>query len=330
MKKIVGIDIGGTTISIVLATYHENSITFIDKTFFPTDVALGFAHAKGKMFQYIEELVQKNQIDLREALFGISCGGPLDSEKGLILSPPNLVGWDNVNIVQIIQQRYQTKAYLQNDANACALAEWLWGVGQNYSNLVFMTFSTGLGAGLILDNRLYAGSNGMAGEVGHIRLERMGPVGYGKAGSFEGFCSGNGISQLAKSMILEKMQVGKKVKFCANYSQLENITAEIVFDAAQNGDQDAIEIVKVCGDYLGRGLSVVIDILNPQAIILGTIYIHNHELLYESLSQAIEREALLKSAAICKIMPASLGSKIGDYGSVATAIYGGGDFPGVK
>ena len=125
---------------------------------------------------------------------GISCGGPLNSKKGVILSPPNLPGWDNIEIVNIIKDRLDVPAKLQNDANACALAEWKYGAGRGSNNMIFLTFGTGFGAGLILDGRLYNGVNCMSGEIGHVRLTEYGPVGYGKAGSCEGYCSGGGIA----------------------------------------------------------------------------------------------------------------------------------------
>ena len=322
MKKIIGIDIGGTKISVVLAVNHGDDIEFLDKAVFLTKVCDGFDNTIENLFKHIDEIAERNHIDFRDVTIGISCGGPLDSQKGLILSPPNLVGWKNVNIVEIMRQRYGIEVFLQNDANAGVLAEWLWGAGRGHENVVFLTFGTGLGAGLILGGQLYLGSNGMAGEVGHIRLERMGPTGYGKSGSFEGFCSGNGISQLAKSMVLQKLQMGETVDFCPDINQLEKITAERLFKAAKKGDPDAIEIVKVCGKYLGKGLSILIDVLNPQVIILGTIFVHNHDILYPSMKAAINEEAIRKSSGVCEIMPAALGSQLGDYASVTTAIYG--------
>ena len=140
---------------------------------------------------------------------GISCGGPLDSRRGMILSPPNLPGWNEVPVVRFFGDRFDVPIRLQNDANACALAEWRWGAARGSRSAIFLTFGTGLGAGIVLDGRLYDGVSSMAGEVGHLRLADFGPVGYGKAGSWEGFCSGGGIAQLARSLALEKLQAGE-------------------------------------------------------------------------------------------------------------------------
>src|SRR5450756_1533610 len=136
---------------------------------------------------------------------------------------------------------------VQNDANACALAEWKFGAGRGTQNMIFLTFGTGLGAGLILDGKLYAGTNDNAGEVGHIRLDNFGPVGYGKAGSFEGFCSGSGIAQLARLKAMEKFQMGEKVTWCAGISELQSITAQGVAEAATNRDLLALEVFETCG-----------------------------------------------------------------------------------
>ncbi|KAI4454045.1 developmentally regulated gtp-binding protein-related [Holotrichia oblita] len=154
------------------------------------------------------------------------------------MSPPNLPGWDDVHIVKYFEQKYNIKTVLENDANACALAEWQFGAGKdkNLSNVIFITCGTGFGAGLILDGRLYSGTNGMAGEIGHIRYEKFGPVGYGKSGTFEGFCSGGGIAQIAKMKLIELFQTGKKASFCNNIEDIDKITAKTVADAANNGN----------------------------------------------------------------------------------------------
>ena len=131
---------------------------------------------------------------------GISCGGPLDSKKGMIYSPPNLPGWDKCLLQRYLQMKFGVETALQNDANACALAEWLMGAGRGTSNMVFLTFGTGMGGGLILNGRLYSGTNDLGGEVGHIRLAKDGPVGFGKAGSFEGLLQRRRNSPVGKDL----------------------------------------------------------------------------------------------------------------------------------
>ena len=173
----VGIDIGGTKCSITLGKEIDGGIEIINKIKFNTCDYKSPENAIAKMDQIIDTF------DLSEVkAIGISCGGPLNSKTGTILSPPNLPGWDDVAITKHFETKYNIRTFLQNDANACAIAEWKYGAGVGTENMVFFTFGTGLGAGFILDSKIYCGASDMAGEAGHIRLEPFGPVGYGKAG----------------------------------------------------------------------------------------------------------------------------------------------------
>ena len=207
MKQDVlgGIDIGGTKCAVCLGRHVDDEIEIIGRRQFPT---LPTPRRNIQQFmRLLEELMEAHNVASLRAI-GISCGGPLDSHRGLILSPPNLPGWDRVDILTPFRERFGVPAAVENDANACALAEWRWGAGRGCQNMVFLTFGTGMGAGLILDGKLYSGTNDMAGEVGHVRLAPEGPVGYGKAGSFEGFCSGGGIARLAETRIVEARERG--------------------------------------------------------------------------------------------------------------------------
>ena len=322
-QHILGIDVGGTKCAIVSGSISEDGqISIAGKSVFPTETAKGFDQTLQNIYANIDAELAKTGLAAKDvAAIGISCGGPLDSKKGIIMSPPNLPGWDNIHIVELIEKRYGVKTAVQNDANACTLAEWKYGAGQGYSNVIFLTFGTGMGAGLVLDGRLYAGTNDMAGEVGHIRLECTGPVGYGKAGSFEGFCSGGGIAQLARTLAFEKLQMGEQVSFCGSMADLDSLSAKSVAEAALNGDKLAIEIYGICGHYLGKALSVLIDVLNPEVIVLGSIYGRSQELIKPSMRIAIEKETLSHSRNVCKIVPAGLGESIGDYAALSVAAY---------
>lgn len=312
---ILGIDIGGTKCAAVTAEYADGNITLIKKEKCDTDLKISPTQMIQKLFMLSDSILDK-----KPDAIGISCGGPLDSKKGIIMSPPNLPGWDNVEIVRLFKERYGVKTVLQNDANACAMAEWKFGAGKGCDNMIFLTFGTGLGAGLILGGRLYSGTNDNAGEVGHIRLDKFGPVGYGKAGSFEGFCSGGGIAQLGYIKALEKVQSGTYPSYFTKNMTSADITAKSIAEAADNGDETAIEVYRICGEYLGRGLSVLIDILNPQAIVLGSIFTRSKHLLLDSMKETIKKEALPCSAGCCQILPAELGENIGDYAAIATAL----------
>ncbi len=319
--NLIGIDIGGTKCAVILGNLDEKeNINVIDKKVYSTSEFPVPAIMIPRFISGINELIKKNNLKIGEiSSVGISCGGPLDSKNGIILSPPNLPGWDEVHIIDIFEREYDIPVSIQNDANACALAEWKFGAGRGTLNMVFLTFGTGMGAGLILDGKLYSGTNDNAGEVGHLRLDRMGPVGYGKSGSFEGFCSGGGIAQLARTMALEKLQMGERVQFCNSISELQNITAQSVAESANGGDSLAKEIFEKCGTYLGKGLSVIIDILNPECIVLGSIFVRSANLLIKPMQRAIDEESLPLARKVCRIVPAELEEKIGDIASISVA-----------
>jgi glucokinase len=314
-RKLLGIDIGGTKIAIIYA--RENAgIKIVDKIVFPTT---NVDDTINSIFSHLQQIMEKHDLNTENThAIGISCGGPLDSVSGLVMSPPNLPGWDNIPIVEMVNKRFNIPCAIQNDANACALAEWKFGAGKGTKNMVFLTFGTGLGAGLIINGQLYSGTNDNAGEVGHIRLAPFGPVGYGKAGSFEGFASGGGIAQLAKMKLQETYQMGASVSWCAR-EKIDSVSAQIVAANAHNGDKLALEIIEISAKYLGIGLAILIDILNPECIVLGSIYARNENLFYPLMKDILQKEALSVSHQVCKIKPAELGDNIGDYAAVSIA-----------
>lgn len=316
-KNILGIDIGGTKCAISYGIYAKEQINIVDKEIFQTTKK---NETINTLLQKMASMINRYKLDKTQiSSIGISCGGPLDSKHGIIMSPPNLLDWKNVPIVEIIEKKFQIKAQLQNDANACALAEWKFGAGRGTSNMIFLTFGTGLGAGIILDGKLYTGTNDNAGEIGHIRLSEFGPVGYGKKGSFEGFCSGGGISQLARDFVYERIQMGQNVSWC-DRNKINEITAKQVAEAAYNGDPLALQIYKTSAKFMGRGLSILIDILNPEIIVLGGIYTRNETMMNSTVVEYISKEALTLSAGVCQIKSAELEENIGDYGALSVAI----------
>ncbi|MBE6756585.1 MAG: ROK family protein [Ruminococcaceae bacterium] len=305
----LGIDIGGTKCAVVLGNEKGE---ILKKVRFETM----------DKERTIEKLIEVSREMGTFQSIGISCGGPLDSKKGIIMSPPNLVGWDNVPICEILNKEFSVPVYLCNDANACALAEWKFGAGRGSQNMIFLTFGTGLGAGLILDGKLYSGTNDMAGEVGHIRLDSFGPVGYGKKGSFEGFCSGGGIAQLGKTLALEKFQMGGKTGYCKDLSEIDTVTAKSIAESALEGDETARKVYEICGKQLGRGLSVLIDILNPEKIVIGSIFQRSENLLREYMEETLNEECLSLSRKVCTVVPAELGENLGDLAALSVAVCG--------
>ncbi len=311
---LAGVDIGGTKCAVSLGRSTGDQISILARERFPTPATP--EQTLTRFISTLELMLEVQQKPL--AAIGVSCGGPLDSQRGVVLSPPNLPGWDEVRVVDVFHQYFNVPVALQNDANAGALAEWLWGAGQGCRNMIFLTFGTGMGAGLILNGRLYSGTNDMAGEVGHVRLAEDGPVGYGKAGSFEGFCSGGGIQRLAMARAAEAIKAGNPPAFSPTEADLPHITAESV---AQSDDPLAVEIYDTVARRLGQGLALLIDILNPERIIIGSIYLRQQQRLEAAMQAVIEQEALPHARAVCEILPAGLGESIGDYAALAVARY---------
>ena len=313
----LGLDIGGTKCSVIVG---DGSFSIKRKIVFDTLTSRGYKAILDEFKKNMKSLIAEYS-DYKLKRIGISCGGPLDSKKGMIYSPPNLPGWDNVPVTSIFSDAFGVRTNLQNDANACALAEWLMGAGKGTSNMIFLTFGTGMGSGLILNGKLYTGTNDLGGEVGHIRLEKTGPVGFGKAGSFEGFCSGGGIAQLAKTLVAEKLQNNQVVSFCPDPGMINELSAKIVATAAQNGDPVANEIITISAEYLGRGLAVLIDIINPECIVIGSIYERNEMLFKPHVDRILKQEAIPAALDVCQIKPAALGDSIGDYAALCVAVY---------
>ena len=311
MKYYLGFDIGGTKCAVSVSEKGSGKIK--DKIRFETNVERGWRKIVDELISSARKLLETNGISADSAIScGVSCGGPLDPEKGIIMCPPNLPDWDNVPLADIIKNELGFPCKVRNDADACALAEWQFGAGKGTRNMIFLTFGTGMGAGLILDSKLYSGTSGTAGEVGHIRLDSDGPVAYGKAGSFEGFCSGAGIAAMGKKML--EIYNGTTV------IPRDNVTAKTIAEAAMNGDKLAGAIYRRCGEKLGYALSILIDILNPEKIVIGSIFQRSGHLLADSMNEVIKKEALGISAECCEIVPAVLGDDIGDYAAIGVAM----------
>ncbi len=318
MTILAGVDIGGTKCAVCLGEAVNDQVRLLGKRRFAT---LSSPQATlAAILDELDGLLEECGVRTGLKAIGVSCGGPLDSARGLVLSPPNLPGWERIDVLSPLRERFGVPAGLQNDANASALAEWKWGAGRGCRNLVFLTFGTGMGAGLILDGRLYSGTNDLAGEVGHIRMHSIGPVGYGKRGSLEGFCSGGGIANLAQVLAVEQIQLKNPPAFCRSLNEVAAITAEKVGEAAQAGDSLALQVFELVGQELGRGLALLVDLLNPEKIIIGSIYHRQRSLLEPVALRVLAEEALPRSLAVCQVTPAELGESVGDLASLSVAL----------
>lgn len=317
-SPIIGVDIGGTKCAVLLGS-REGEV--LHKVVFPTDTAGGLENTLRRLWEAIGRVLERVQ-GQGEPVFGVSCGGPLNSSEGLVLSPPNLPGWDHVPITRLITERFGGRAYLMNDANAGALAEWKWGAARGTRDAIFLTFGTGMGSGLIINGRMHAGRDDLAGEVGHVRLAEEGPVGFNKAGSFEGFCSGGGITRLAQSRIRAAWQKGEQVAFCADEQACASLELKTVAEAARGGDPLAKGVFETSAFYLGRGLAILVDILNPEVIAIGSVFARCEDLLRPTAMRVLAEEGIPAAVQRCRIVPAGLGEAIGDFAALAVAYAG--------
>jgi glucokinase len=302
---ILGFDIGGTKTALVAGTLEGK---IMQRTEFLTPVSDSFNIAISKIEKKARDFIEQCQ----NAGFGmpkavsVAVGGPLDIEQGILFTPPHLKNWDRAPLKQHLTDTLRLPVFVEHDGNSGALAEFYFGAGKGTQNLVFLTMGTGLGAGIILNGSIFHGSSDAAGEVGHVRMAEDGPEEYGKAGSWEGFCSGAGILKLAR----------------LRYPDIwgpEATTRDVVQQALE-GDAPAVKLIEEVGSWLGKGLAALVDILNPDVIIIGTLGVVLGDLVLEPARKVVEREALEITARACRIVPAQLGTSLMDTGCLM-AVY---------
>ena len=304
-RHILGLDIGGTKTAVILGDFAGHTL---DRREFATRPDRGF---QAVLFQLLETIGQmRSQADhagLVPSVISVSIGGPLEIERGIIHSPPNLPGWDDIPLKDLLTERTGLPVHVEHDGNAGALAEWYFGAARGARNVIFLTMGTGFGGGLILNGDLYRGTSDLAGEVGHIRIAPDGPLAFGKAGSWEGLCGGSGVARLAAR------------RFPTRWTD-ENVTARDLVELARSDDADALAIWDEVGRHLGRGLAILLDVLNPEVIVIGSLAVRLGELVFRPALEELKREALPGAVAACRIVPAELGERLGDVASLCAAI----------
>ncbi len=309
---ILGVDIGGTKCAVCIGNTRGEVLHRLSE---PTDGANRSPEAvmnsladKGKTL--IATVGAASVIGV-----GVSCGGPLDTTTGIIYAPPNLPEWKAVPVRSLLEDALQLPVRVENDANATALAEWKFGAGIGTQNMVFMTMGTGIGGGIIADGRLIHGRNDLAGELGHQTILIDGPLcGCGKRGCLEALASGPSIERSARESDLPGRE--KRVLHLAG-GDLNKITAAHIVQAAIEGDDFANAILQRAGRYMGIGIANIIQMLNPERVILGTIAVHAGDLILEPIRKAVSEFAWKRSAEVCSIVPAALGDRAQDLAAIA-------------
>ena len=308
----VGVDIGGTKTAVVLA---HKAPQLLWRSEFATEPQHGPEPALMQILASIREGLAAT--GSTAAAIGVSCGGPLDRRRGIIQSPPNLPTWVDVPIKDLLEREFGVPCRVENDANAGAMAELHFGAGRGCQHLVFLTLGTGLGAGLVLNGRVFHGATAMAGEIGHVRLTEAGPVGYGKAGSVEGWASGGGMAFHGQQTVRAALAAGEGTTLSA---KLDTLTSRDIGLALAAGDQVAARIVHQAGLRLGDALAILVDILNPERIVVGGLALRLGDHLLGPARERMHAEALPTAASACTIVPAALGERIGDVAALGIAL----------
>lgn len=310
-KVWVGVDIGGTKTAVVVS---QTPPEIAGRREFATEPERGPDHALKQIATAIRDLVSERKAAGIEGI-GVSCGSPLDRIHGVIQQPPNLPTWVNVPINAYLSENFGAPCRLENDANAGAVAEFCYGAGRGSRTMIFITMGTGFGAGVIIEGRLFHGVTDSAGEIGHVRLTPTGPVGYNKAGSVEGWTSGGGIAQVARQAVIKAQAEGRPTRLNPD----ARISARDVAAAAESGDGVAQQILHDTGEKTGEALAILIDLFNPDRIVIGGIAMRLGDLILAPARDAIAREALPHAAAACRIVTAQLDERIGDVAAICVA-----------
>ena len=307
-QTILGLDVGGTKTALVEGT-AEGEI--LERVEWPTESERAFAEVFPQVVVQIGAMISlAGGRGRMPVALSVSIGGPLKIGEGFLIDPPHLPGWHGVALKRRLSEAFPSlPVFVEHDGNAGALAEFHFGVGKGRSDLrhlIFLTFGTGIGAGFIVNGQVLRGATDTAGEVGHWRLAEDGPPGFGKRGSWESFASGAGLIELAAEM------------FPVRWNR-ESPIAELV-KAMLEGDCEAMEVAEVAGRWMGRGLALLIDALNPQVIVFGSLGVVLGERILGPARRVIAEETLPQAAAACELVPAALGRQIGDVAALMAAL----------
>ncbi len=317
-RHVVGIDIGGTKLATVVA---DSTGHILNKVRRLTFAERGPEYTLQLLFDMIHETLEWARLK-RKAIsaIGVSCGGPLDTKTGVVYSPPNLPGWNALPLKALIESKSQIPVTIENDANASALAEYRFGGGRGHNAVLYMTMSTGIGGGIVLNGQVYHGANDSAGEVGHqILLPDGPPCGCGKRGCLEALCSGPAIAGRAQAAIRNE---DPSITALLDLTDgcIEDVRSEHVLEAARRGDGLALRIVEETAYYMGWGIANLVNILNPDIVLLGTIAIAAGDLLLDPIRKTVSEFAMTRPAEAVEITSAQLGEALGDLAAIALVI----------
>lgn len=307
---VVGIDLGGTKISGAFSDCEGNVLS---KYTIPTNSFEGDQAVLQRIISVVEKVIidSGKSIDDVKAI-GIGSPGPLDAKQGLIIETPNLP-FTNFKLVEPIEKRFGVKTYLDNDANVAAIGEFMMGAGKGTENMVYITVSTGIGGGAIINGKIYRGNTSNAVEIGHTTVLPDGPrCNCGNYGCAEVMASGTAIGRCAREAVEKGLETS-----LANY---ENVTSYEVFKEAEKGDKVAQNILDTTLPYLGVCVANIITSFDPEMVIIGGGVSKGGNIVFEKVQIEVNKRCFKSMSTSCKIVPAGLGTDAGVIGAVALAI----------
>lgn len=315
-RPVLAVDLGGTKI-IAAAVSPDGKIICRNRC--PTMADRSPEVVIDRILSAVNRVIAQTRLETSEVIgIGIAAAGILDTNKGMVTTSPNLPGWRNVPLRDIVADKLGIVTYLINDADAAALGEHHFGAGKGVTNLLYLTVSTGIGGGIIMDGQLYSGADGCAGELGHMTIEAHGPQCHcGNFGCLEALASGWAVAGEARRRI-GRGETSNMIGLAGG--RLENITAETVSLAARQGDQLACDIVAKAANYLGVGLANLVNIFNPELIVIGGGLSKMGEMLLKPARKVIKERAFQMPAQTVRIVRARLGSNAGIIGA-ATYVF---------
>ncbi|MHA6531956.1 ROK family protein [Paenibacillus sp. BAC0078] len=312
---IIGVDLGGTNIKAAL---FDADFTAVSEVSVPTEAAEGPVHVLSRIRYAIKLLTEDKGISLHSVVcMGMGVPGLLDPKEGLSLFSPNFPGWEQVHIVNEMKPYYDFPVYIDNDVRVNLYGEWLHGAAKGYQNVILLTLGTGLGSGIVSDGKVVYGTTFSAGEIGHMNMYRQGrPCRCGSSGCLGRYVSAVGMVNTLK----EKLGEGRhSIIQTWTGGDNERITALMISEAYDLEDEVAVEVMHETGTLLGFGLANVINLLNPEAIVIGGGMSAAGERLLRSVRATVKEHALGLSGSKCSIVQAGLGSRAGTLGAATYA-----------
>jgi len=315
-QHILGIDIGGTKLAVGVSTAQGR---LLSSERIPTNSGEGPQRMIARLAEVCLRVIDQSGVKVDAA--GVGCVGPLDQKTGYVINPVNLHGWKEVPLVDILKNDLKMPVFLDNDANAAALGEHRFGAGRGVANMVYLTISTGIGGGIIINHQLYQGENGNAGELGHMSVNFAGrPCGCGNLGCIEQYASGTAIATRAREAV--KAAGNTDTALLSLAGTIDQINGQVVVQAVLQGDRLACRVWDETIVALGSCMVSVIHIFNPRRIVLGGGITNAGDLLFVPLRKQTKKHAMPTLHDICDIVPAELGDQVGVLGAVAVGLDG--------